>query len=590
MLASETQIIISSIGWALIHFLWQGALITLAYWVITRSVQSIHLKYWTGMSLVVVSLAVPLLNLNTVTTNGTTAVAVTEISQNIISHQQLNVENLFFYLINASLPYIVLIWGLTVLFLSFRLVKSWVQLAAIRHECDPKVSSQLKQYIKNIAIKLDLPSIPLLKVSPQVLVPAAYGILKPTVLLPISLISQMPKDQLEAIIKHELCHLKRNDFIHNIIQLCADILLFFHPGIRWMNNDIRHTREQCCDQMVLSHKTEALTYAKALTNIASFTNGLKLKHSVHLGANDGVLLKRVKFLLQNKSSQSSLMIFMPFLLLITFIAVLLQPANTEVEFPVVENHSTPQIQPLIPESNNKKRISQQQFYPKIEPQQIPESTTIAEEPSPSRQLGTHTDTAAINKSSLLDELTVEMQLNALQTNVLLDEVANLSQDVPTELTLNYVPEVPSGATANPSTDTPVLDQPVITTSSQQELSSFAVTDSIKPKFKKYAAPIYPQHFWFNQIEQEVIASFKINTNGRVYDINLASQSNKYLAFEQEVIKAMKKWRFETASLNSSTLQRTYQQIFSFAISDEVQKNCNLKTTGSRLSKAMPCNK
>lgn len=589
MLASETQIIISSIGWALIHFLWQGALITLAYWIITRSVQSIHLKYWTGMSLVVVSLVVPLLNLKTISTSGTTAVAVTELSQTIISHQQLNMENLFFYLVNASLPYIVLIWGLTVMFLSFRLVKSWVQLASIRHECDPKVSSQLKQYIKNIAIKLDLPTIPLLKVSPQVLVPAAYGILKPTVLLPISLISQMPKDQLEAIIKHELCHLKRNDFIHNIIQLCADILLFFHPGIRWMNNDIRHVREQCCDQMVLSHKTEALTYAKALTNIASFTNGLKLKHSVHLGANDGVLLKRVKFLLQNKSSQSSLMIFMPFLLLITFIAVLLQPANTEVDYPLLENDSTLQSEPLLPQTANKKRIREQQFYPQITLQQRQQATTVVDEPSPSRQLSARSNPAAINKSSLLDELTTDMQLNSLQTNVLLDDVANLSQEVPTDLVLNYVPEVVV-ATEQVVSAAPVFDVPAVSASKQQELSSFAVTDSIKPKFKKYAEPVYPQHFWFNQIEQEVIASFKINSNGRVYDINLASQSNKYLAFEQEVIKAMRKWRFDTTSLNNSTLQRTYQQIFSFAISDEVEKNCNLKTTGSRLSKAMPCNK
>ena len=226
-----------------------------------------------------------------------------------------------YFLINASLPYVVLIWSFTVVFLSIRLIRSWMQLANIKHEGAPQVSSELKQYIKNIAIKLDLHTIPLLKISRQVMVPAAYGVLKPTILLPVSLISQIPKDQLEAIIKHELCHLKRNDFIHNIIQLCADILLFFHPGIRWMNNDIRHIREQCCDQMVLEQDTERLTYAKALTNIAAFTNDIKLKHSVHLGINDGMLLNRVKFLLQNKSSQSSLMVFLPFLMIILFLIV-----------------------------------------------------------------------------------------------------------------------------------------------------------------------------------------------------------------------------------------------------------------------------
>jgi beta-lactamase regulating signal transducer with metallopeptidase domain len=590
---AESQIIISTIGWSLIHFLWQGALISLLYWVITRTTQSIHIKYWTGMSLVVVSLIVPILN-SYQSVNSTSEISYLEaFPTTVISYQQLNAESLFFYLIDISLPFFVLIWGTTVLFLSFRLIKSWVSLAAIKHECEPRVSARLKQYIKNIAIKLDLPVIPTLKVSKSVMVPAAYGLLKPTILLPLSLISQIPQEQLEAIIKHELCHLKRNDFIHNIIQLCADILLFFHPGIRWMNNDIRHIREQCCDQMVLSHQTEAITYAKALTNIASYTNGIKLNQSVHLGINDGMLLYRVKFLLQNKSSQSSLMIFMPILLLIITATFLLQPdLNENKTTPIndnnfllsqIENNSA-----LKDEFSN--RIMETPFYPAInnketDKNQISRTNNFSLNDLTNAQIRANS-TSRTNQVNLDTELISQIKRHTIEQTKL-NEVNSRFLERPensiismTDISNNSVIEqrqIPSNTILNQITPA-------------QELSSFNNNKSIMPKLKRYVAPTYPLEFWFNQVEQDVIASYKIKPNGKAYDISVNSQTNNYIAFEQEVIKAIRKWKFDTESLNHTTLQRTYQQMFSFSLTSTVEKNCELAKTGSRLKKAMPCNK
>ncbi len=288
------------------------------------------------------------------------------------------------------------------------------------------------------------------------------------------------------------------------------------------------------------------------------------------------------------------MIFMPFLLLITFIAVLLQPTTPDVEYQLMSADSNSrQVSTDSPKTTtNKKRMAQQQFYPQLDKiDQTINTTVIVEESGPNPQLTSIEPVEpTFSKTTLLNELTSEMKLTQMATNVLLDDVSNINQAIPTTFVDSYkmaetpsaLPEEQVATTDNTTSESlPVTDI---------ELSSFVTTDSIKPLFKKYAAPSYPQHFWFNQIEQEVIATFKINPNGRAYDISLSSQKNKFVAFEQEVEKAMKKWRFDTASLNSSTLQRTYQQIFSFAITDDVQKNCDLKTTGSRLSKAMPCNK
>ncbi len=590
---------ISSIGWALIHFLWQGTLITFAYWVITRNIQSVHAKYWTGMAMVIVSLLVPVINISTTQSSVVGSETLIPLSSTIISHQQLSIDGLFQYLINSSLPYVVMIWALTVIFLSFRLARSWIQLAAIKHECDPNTSRELKQYIKNIAIKLDLPTIPMLKISRQVLVPAAYGLFKPTILLPLSLINQIPQEQLEAIIKHELCHLKRNDFIHNIIQLCADILLFFHPGIKWMNNDIRHIREQCCDQLVLSHDTEKLTYAKALTNIAAFSSGMKLKPSVHLGINDGMLLNRVKFLLQNNSSQSSLMVFVPFLMLIIFMIVILQPANHDIDDMVShQSNSTNTLQANHNdgETLQRKRLINQSFYPTFN--KAPEATTVQtsvisepvayveQDASLLNVLPATNPVQIIDRNTLLNEFKLDLELPATEAELTVSESITTNQFVGPEDSM-----VSAANLTNETADT-LLEPAAIADeiTSTSVLSSFDIKDSIKPKFKRYVAPEYPQYFWYNQVEQDVIATFKIQPNGRAYDISLTSQNNNFVAFEQSVEKAMKRWKFDTSSLNSSTLQRTYQQMFSFAISDNLIKNCEQKTTGTRLSKPMPCNK
>lgn len=607
MFGMEIQYLISNLGWALIHFLWQGTIITIAYWVITRNIKSIHAKYWTGMGMVVLALLAPILNTVSFSNQQESTVTLVSLQTGFIAHQQLGFENLALYAINQSLPFIVLLWASIVLFLSIRLIRSWMQLAAIKHDCQPKVSRELKAYIKSVAIKLDLSSIPILKVSQQVLVPAAYGIFKPTVLLPLSLISKIPREQLEAIIKHELCHLKRNDFVHNIIQLCADTLLFFHPGIKWMNNDIRHIREQCCDQLVLSNDTETITYAKALTSIAEFTNGLKLKHSIHLGINDGVLLSRVKFLLQNKSSQSSLMIFAPLLMIVIFSIVLLQPTPANLnDGSFINKGDMTSNQSLFDEADKTEKTKsfnlKHVFYPRInqntnkQKDPLTSSTRVID---PNMNLKLIAETTKIIEQSQFKSVDVESEFNkALQTSISDQPMAQLEifsvqepvlpneQDSKSEYQEQYAAETLT-ATDSEATAPRITDNSI---QNAQVLASFPNSNSITPRFKRYVAPDYPQHFWFNQIEQDVIATFKIRPDGKAYDINFSSQDKGFVAFEREVEKAMRNWRFETASLNSSTLQRTYQQIFSFALSEKLEKNCEQARTGSRLAKPRPCNK
>ncbi len=562
--------IISTLGWTLIHFLWQGTAIVLVYWLVSRSSESLHAKYWTGMGAVVLSLFVPISHFFTQIQSYSLVGLTAQMTPSSITMAtiQPSTGDLLMALVNQMIPYLVAVWALVVIVMTLGLVRSWFQLNAIEHDCEPALSSELKKFIKNMAIKLDLATIPLLKVSQEVLVPAAYGIYKPTVLLPLSLMSQLPKEQIHAIITHELCHLKRNDFLHNIIQITADVLLFFHPAIRWMNNDIRQVREQCCDQLVLSQKTNAITYAKALTNIASLSQGMAFNPRLQIGIHDGQLLKRVKYLLQNKSSQSSIMVFVPLALMLLTCFYVFKTPDTDNSSNIKATNTS------VSGTTQSKRFVNHQFFPKTEPVVKQEQTHLVTEATefdinlalPEKSASEFQSSPSLSQ---WQEVAVPSQPNMEATT------ANPTTALENEMTVASLSDV---TWEDVVTIEPVINnQPIKTTSST-------------PQLLEYIAPEFPRQLWASQVEQTVIANFKIAPNGRVDDVHIRSQGKQLAQFELSVKKALKQWRFKKSSLTHANTQQTYQRIFEFKISDEVTKNCQRVTTGSRMRKAVSCNR
>ena len=90
------------------------------------------------------------------------------------------------------------------------------------------------------------------------------GHLKPVVLLPASLIAGLSPQQIEAVLAHELAHIRRHDFLINVILSGLEIILFYHPAFWWMAKQIRREREQCCDDIAVATCGNARSYAKTL--------------------------------------------------------------------------------------------------------------------------------------------------------------------------------------------------------------------------------------------------------------------------------------------------------------------------------------
>jgi beta-lactamase regulating signal transducer with metallopeptidase domain/protein involved in polysaccharide export with SLBB domain len=98
----------------------------------------------------------------------------------------------------------------------------------------------------------------------RVAAPAVVGVVRPVVLVPASALSELSADHLEALLLHELAHVRRHDYLINLIQTATETLLFYHPAAWWVSNRIRREREHCCDDLAAQHCGSAVAYARAL--------------------------------------------------------------------------------------------------------------------------------------------------------------------------------------------------------------------------------------------------------------------------------------------------------------------------------------
>jgi len=125
-------------------------------------------------------------------------------------------------------------------------------------------------------------------------VPVVIGYLRPVVLLPASLATGLSTDQVEALLLHELAHIRRHDYLVNLLQSVVEGLLFYHPAVWWVSHVIRTEREHCCDDAVVALRGDARGYAGALAALETMR-----APQAALAATGGSLVKRVRRLLRH---------------------------------------------------------------------------------------------------------------------------------------------------------------------------------------------------------------------------------------------------------------------------------------------------
>ena len=134
-------------------------------------------------------------------------------------------------------------------------------------------------------------------------VPATIGYLRPAILMPIAMIASMPAGQIEAILLHELAHIRRRDYLVNLLQTVVEGFLFYHPAVWWISGAIRAERENCCDDFVVATSGNRLDYAAAL---ASLEQHREIGIQAAPAATGGNLVKRIRRLLNPRENSRAL--------------------------------------------------------------------------------------------------------------------------------------------------------------------------------------------------------------------------------------------------------------------------------------------
>ena len=140
-----------------------------------------------------------------------------------------------------------------------------------------------------------------LRLSDRLDVPLVIGFLKPMVLLPTAMLFAMHTDQVESIILHELCHIRRRDHLVNALQILLEVFFFYHPATWWISRTIRKLREEAVDQWVVAQTGEPLVYSRALLSLEEQRQTRLPLHATAATRNPNHLFTRIKQLMTMKT-------------------------------------------------------------------------------------------------------------------------------------------------------------------------------------------------------------------------------------------------------------------------------------------------
>lgn len=280
---------------ALVHFVWQGALTAALLWIALTVLakRSASARYAASCAALAMLAAAPLVtaalaNRHPAPARQAAAFAIAVVREAVAPAAARPETD---WLAQAQ-SWILPVWACGVFLFSLRLLWSYREVAALRRGGEPGEDSVVET-VARLAGKIGVESPVRVMLSSLVDSPSVVGWLRPMILLPAGALFGLTPEQLEAVIAHELAHIRRHDYLINILQMLAETVFFYHPAVWWISNRIRVERELCCDDIAVACCGNALSYARALTMLER----IRLHPSFAVGVGDGPLTYRVQRLL-----------------------------------------------------------------------------------------------------------------------------------------------------------------------------------------------------------------------------------------------------------------------------------------------------
>jgi beta-lactamase regulating signal transducer with metallopeptidase domain len=257
--------LVRDFGWVLIHFLWQGAALAAIVPPLTLLCRSAAQRYAAMLAVLALMAAAPVATFLALTRpDGAAGFAPTGFAPAPAPALLGAVTAAMTAPDTPWLEILVCSWIAGVLVLSLRLAGGWVVLERLRRDTGTLPPALLRR-CRVLQQRLGLGREIAFVQSARLAVPAVIGWFRPIVLVPVSALAGLSPAQLDAVILHELAHIKRLDAFANLFQILVETLLFYHPAVWWLNRRIRIEREHCCDDVAVAMAGDAVDFALALT-------------------------------------------------------------------------------------------------------------------------------------------------------------------------------------------------------------------------------------------------------------------------------------------------------------------------------------
>src|SRR6266581_3830557 len=270
--------LLRTLGWTLLHFVWQGAALAAVFAVAMALCRSASARYAVAAGTLVLMMASPVVTFSWILRQ--TNPAVRSGARGFSLLPEMQAQNVAVAQSGApaaesgteqsrAMLWLVEGWFLGVVILSLRTAGGLLLIERMRRKELKPLRREL--YLRCIALKLKMGIERAVRYCEcqRLDAPAVLGWFRPVVLLPVRALSGLTEEQIEAVIAHELAHIRRLDCFVNLFQIAAETLLFYHPAVWWVSRQIRAERENCCDDEAILICGDAVNYARALMMMAA---------------------------------------------------------------------------------------------------------------------------------------------------------------------------------------------------------------------------------------------------------------------------------------------------------------------------------
>jgi len=275
------------LGWTLIHFLWQGILLAALLNTILPLCRSAIARHNCALVTLVVMALAPIGTFLLLHDSGKRGTAALPTPGAFLPAS----------VIAPWMDWLVMFWLAGVAILSLRALGGWYLAQSMIRRDISAVPPALLQRCHELQRRLAVAWPVRFLLSSRTKVPLVIGCLRPVILIPVSAISGLAPQQLDALILHELAHIRRLDTVTNMLQATVETILFYHPATWWVSRQVRIEREHCCDDFAVSACGDAALYVEALASLEEWKVARGLLLTERLAANGGRLKDRVARLL-----------------------------------------------------------------------------------------------------------------------------------------------------------------------------------------------------------------------------------------------------------------------------------------------------